>query len=94
MPQASLDYLRASREVKYHNSLFEVLSKEYEAARIDEAKEAPVIQVVDLAVPPEIESGPPRALFALVGAALAAVAGAVFVYLFRNKSRCQALLRQ
>jgi uncharacterized protein involved in exopolysaccharide biosynthesis len=94
VPQASLDYLRALREVKYHNSLFEVLSKEYEAARIDEAKEAPVIQVVDLAVPPERKSGPPRALFSLVGAALSSVAGGVFIYFFRNKSRCQPLLRQ
>jgi tyrosine-protein kinase Etk/Wzc len=87
VPQASLDYLRALRDVKYHNSLFEVLSKEYEAARIDEAKEAPVIQVVDLAIPPEIKSGPPRTLFALLGAALSTVAGAIFVYFFRSRRR-------
>lgn len=80
VPQAGLEYLRALREVKYHDSLFEVLSKQYEAARIDEAKEAPVIQVVDQAVPPERKSGPPRALIIVLGSVLAGVAGAIFAY--------------
>ena len=43
--------------------------------------------MVDLAVPPEIESGPPRILFAILGAALSAVAGAIFLYFFRSRQR-------
>lgn len=68
VPRAGLEYLRALRELKYHETLFELLSKQYEAARIDEAKDAPVIQVVNLAIPPERKSWPPRALFAIAGA--------------------------
>mgnify|MGYP001202705235 CR=1 FL=1 len=60
LPAISLEYLRKLRDVKYHESLFELLSKQYEAARIDEAKAAPVIQVVDRAVPPDRKSGPHR----------------------------------
>jgi uncharacterized protein involved in exopolysaccharide biosynthesis len=52
--------------VKYHETLYELLAKQYEAARIDEAKAAPVIQVVDRAVPPDKKSGPHR-LWILLG---------------------------
>lgn len=62
VPVGSLEYTRKLREVKYHNTLFEVLSRQYEAARIDEAKSAPIIQVVDRALPPDHKSGPPRLL--------------------------------
>jgi uncharacterized protein involved in exopolysaccharide biosynthesis len=66
VPAITLEYLRKLREVKYHESLFELLSKQYEAARIDEAKAAPIIQVVDRAVPPDKKSGPHR-LFVTLG---------------------------
>jgi uncharacterized protein involved in exopolysaccharide biosynthesis len=83
VPGAGLEYIRAVRDVKYHETLFELLARQYEAARIDEAKQAPVIQVVDAAVPPERRSWPPRALLTAAGAlgagflaCLAAVASA------------------
>lgn len=66
VPAITLEYLRKLREVKYHESLFELLSKQYEAARIDEAKAAPIIQVVDRAVPPDKKTGPHR-LFITLG---------------------------
>jgi len=66
MPAVSLEYARKFREVKYHETLYELLAKQYEAARIDEAKAAPVIQVVDRAVPPDTKSGPHR-LWILLG---------------------------
>jgi tyrosine-protein kinase Etk/Wzc len=65
VPRESLEYIRKLREVKYHDSLFTLLSKQYEAARIDEAKSAPIIQVIDRAVPPDKKSGPPRMLITL-----------------------------
>jgi uncharacterized protein involved in exopolysaccharide biosynthesis len=65
VPAEGLEYERKLREVKYHTTLFDLLSRQYEAARIDEAKSAPVIQVVDRAVPPDKKSGPPRLLLTL-----------------------------
>ena len=65
VPAITLEYLRRLRDVKYHESLFELLSKQYEAARIDEAKAAPIIQVVDRAIPPDKKSGPHRLLITL-----------------------------
>lgn len=67
LPGAGLEYLRALRELKYHETLFEVLAKQRETARIDEAKQATVVQVVDYAVAPEVKSGPSRMLYILLG---------------------------
>ena len=42
VPQVQLDYVRKEREVKYHEALFEMLARQYEAARLhDEARERP-----------------------------------------------------
>ena len=65
LPTVALEYARKLREVKYHETLFELLAKQYEAARIDEAKAAPIIQVVDRAVPPDQKSGPHRTFIVL-----------------------------
>ena len=65
LPEASLEYIRKLRDVKYHETLFELLAKQYEAARIDEAKQAPVIQVVDKAVAPDKPTRSSRALTVL-----------------------------
>jgi uncharacterized protein involved in exopolysaccharide biosynthesis len=62
VPQAALEYWRASRDLKYHEGLFEFLSKQLEAARIDEAKNSVLVQVVDTAVEPERRSGPMRTI--------------------------------
>jgi LPS O-antigen subunit length determinant protein (WzzB/FepE family) len=65
-----LAYIRKERDVKYHQLLFDLLARQYEAARMDEAKSAPVIQVVDPALPPDRKSAPFRALWAIVGGTL------------------------
>jgi uncharacterized protein involved in exopolysaccharide biosynthesis len=65
VPAASLEYQRGMREVKYRESLLDLLTKQYELARVDEAKDVPIIQVMDKAVPPEMKSRPHRAF--LVG---------------------------
>lgn len=62
VPQAALEYWRASRDLKYHEGLFEFFSKQLEAARIDEAKNSVLVQVVDTAVEPERRSGPMRTI--------------------------------
>lgn len=65
VPAVSLEYLRKFREVRYHETLFELLAKQAEAASLDEAKSAPLIQVVDHAEVPERKSGPSRILITL-----------------------------
>ncbi len=67
VPQAGLEYLRRFRDVKYHETVFELLAKQFEMAKIDEAKDAAIIQVVDRAVPPDRKSKPKRLLIVVLG---------------------------
>jgi tyrosine-protein kinase Etk/Wzc len=71
LPQVGLEYIRKYRDVKYHELLYEALAKQFEAARLDEAKAAPLIQVIDDAVVPERKSWPPRIVIILSSAMLA-----------------------
>ena len=80
VPAAGLEYLRALRDLKYNETLFELLAKQYEAARIDEAKEAPVIQVVDAAVPPERKSWPRRTLMISLGTFLSGILACLIAF--------------
>lgn len=66
-PAAGLAYMRTLREFQYHETLFESLSKQYEAAKLDEAKEAPLVQVVDHADPPEELNPKNRVWMVLLG---------------------------
>lgn len=85
LPEAGLEYLRKYRDVRYHEALFEILSKQYEAARLDEAKSSALIQVIDRAVVPERRSWPPRTLLILGSAIFAALLASFWVLLTAPK---------
>jgi uncharacterized protein involved in exopolysaccharide biosynthesis len=53
IPSLGLEYQRKFRELKFNETLNEILVKQYELAKIDESKDAFLIQVIDKAVPPE-----------------------------------------
>ena len=76
-------YIARYREYKYAEGLFELLAKQYELARIDEARDSTLIQVVDKAVVPERSSKPNKALIAIVAALATALVVAVRVVLKR-----------
>jgi uncharacterized protein involved in exopolysaccharide biosynthesis len=61
-----LDNLGRLRDVKYYEFLYELLAKQYELAKIDEAKDATVIQVMDQAIEPDRRSKPRRALIVIL----------------------------
>jgi tyrosine-protein kinase Etk/Wzc len=81
VPELALEYVRKQREVKYHEVLFELIARQYEAARLDESHEAPLLQVVDRAMAPDRKSGPPRTLLVLASCMLGAFAGVTWVIL-------------
>ena len=71
-------YVGAYREFKYQEALFELIARQYELARVDEARDGGQLQVIDVAQAPERKSKPKRSLLMLAGAALALLA--VFVH--------------
>jgi tyrosine-protein kinase Etk/Wzc len=66
IPKAGLDYLRAARELQYQQAFFDVVLKQYQAARLDEAREGAIIQVVQPAIPPDRKSSPKRAVILIL----------------------------
>jgi uncharacterized protein involved in exopolysaccharide biosynthesis len=84
------DYLSRYREFKYQETLFELLSKQFELARVDESRDGTLIQVVDAAVTPERKSKPRRSVIATVSTGLTGVALLVFVLLRHGLRRASA----
>jgi len=79
LPLVGVRWANLYRESKIQEAIYEMLTKEYEFAKIQEAKEIPTVNVVDAALFPEKTSFPPRALIALVGAFLSFLIAGVFV---------------
>jgi uncharacterized protein involved in exopolysaccharide biosynthesis len=67
------DYVTRFREFKYQETLFDLLARQYELARVDEAREGALIQIVDEAHPAELKHRPLHALIALAAAAASLV---------------------
>jgi tyrosine-protein kinase Etk/Wzc len=81
VPEAGLQYVRKLRDVKYAETMFELLAKQYEAARLDEAKTAAVIQVLDPAIEPDRKSSPHRVLIVVIASLFGLVASGLYVLL-------------
>jgi len=87
---SGLDNLGRLRDVKYYEFLYELLAKQYELAKIDEAKDATVIQVLDKAIEPDRKSKPRRALIVLLLTGLAFFASLLWVFLREAGARAKA----
>ena len=81
--QSGMEYLRRFRDLKYRETVFELLAKELEIAKLDEAREGEIVQVVDAAVPPDRKSSPHRTLI-IVGATIFAFLVAAFWIISRR----------
>jgi uncharacterized protein involved in exopolysaccharide biosynthesis len=84
VPTAGLEYVRKLREVRYRETLFELLAKQFEAAKIDEARDTFLVQPLDKASVPERKSWPLRGLIVL-GSTLMALFVAVLVAFLLDK---------
>jgi uncharacterized protein involved in exopolysaccharide biosynthesis len=92
VPEVQLEYVRKDREVKYHEALFDMLSRQYEAARLDEARDAPLVQVLDTASFPDTKSSPKRSRYMLGGLLLGLFASSAWVLLRGPLQRLRASL--
>jgi uncharacterized protein involved in exopolysaccharide biosynthesis len=92
VPEVELEYVRKEREVKYHEALFDMLSRQYEAARLDEARDAPVLQVLDEASYPDTKSSPKRMYIMLGGLVFGFIAGCVWVLIREHVQALRASL--
>jgi tyrosine-protein kinase Etk/Wzc len=74
------DYIAKFRNFKYYETLFDLFAKQYEMAKIDESREGALIQVLDVAQPPERKSKPQKAQMAMLTTLVAAFALLLFIF--------------
>jgi uncharacterized protein involved in exopolysaccharide biosynthesis len=79
--------IKILRDVKYFQMLYELLAKQYEFARMDEAKDVATIQVLDKAVEPERKSKPKRAIIVIVSTLLAFIGAVGWAFMSEMKKK-------
>jgi len=79
LPAAAIDYVRAAREVKFQETMMTSMLRQFEVAKLDEAKEGQSLQQVDVAMPPDRKSKPSRALIVLAAILVALLLSSLFV---------------
>ena len=90
IPSTSTEYMRRMRDLKFNETLYELLFIQFEAAKLDEARDATLVQVIETAVPPETRVKPRRKLMVVLAAFAGLFVGilAAFVMEYReNASR-------
>jgi tyrosine-protein kinase Etk/Wzc len=99
VPNLGLEYLRLMRELKIQEAIFEQLTKQFEVAKLNEAKDSSSLQVLDEAVVPVRKSKPKRSLIVIL-ATFTAFFVAIFWIFAReffekmpaeDKERCQEI---
>ena len=84
LPQLGVRWANLYRNVRIHETVFDLLSEQYETARIEEVKSIPTVSVIDVPGLPERKSGPHRTLIVLISSFLSAVVTAVFLLARRS----------
>jgi len=88
LPLLGVTYAELYRTNKIQETVFELLTQQYEMAKVQEAKETPNVKVLDAPLLPEKKSFPPRLLIMFLGALLSTVVGALWIL---GKSRWDGL---
>lgn len=78
IPQAGMEYLNKLRDVRYYETIEELIAKQFELAKLDEAREGATIQVADVAVPPDKRSSPKRTVTVILATLLGLFAAMVW----------------
>jgi capsule polysaccharide export protein KpsE/RkpR len=84
LPRLAVPYADLYRRVKVQETVYELLTQEYELARIQEAKDIPAVQVIDAPGIPEKKSFPPRLIVALGLTLVCEVAAAAFLLMKKS----------
>ncbi len=90
VPDVELLYAKKVRDVKYYETIFDLFAKQFEMAKLDEAREGSRMQVMAAATVPDKRSGPPRLLIIIgfiLGGFLLASVSSVFAEGFRDLRR-------
>jgi tyrosine-protein kinase Etk/Wzc len=90
VPSLGLQMARLVRDVKIQEAIFELLTQQYERAKIEETKDTPTVQVLDWAVPPGRRSRPRRMIFVFFMGLLSLFLSMVSVFTLEYYQRLRA----
>ncbi len=79
LPILGVTYSDLSRQMAMQEGIYETLNRQYELAKVEEAKEIPPIKMLDEPQVPERKSSPHRLLIVLLGVLASAFAGIVWI---------------
>lgn len=88
LPILGVTYADLYRQTKIEETVYELLTEQYELAKVQEAKEIPSVKVLDDAVVPTKKSYPPRMMIVFLGTAV--VMAVAVIWVFGNRSWEQA----
>lgn len=94
LPAVGLELGRLMREAKIQEVVFELLTQQYEQAKIAEARDTPTVQVMDRAVPPERRSFPQRRKLVMVGFVFSVFVGVGLAFFLEYVDRLQERPRE
>lgn len=87
---SGLDSIGLLRNVKYRETIYELLAKQFELAKIEEAKDSAVLQVMDKAIEPDRKSKPKRSLIVLMSALAALFIAILWAFVREGIVRAKA----
>lgn len=85
--KGGVENIKLLRDVKYFQMLYELLAKQYEVARLDEAKDPAMIQVLDAAITPERKSRPARAVMVLMSVLAGLVLAIIWIFIAEGRRK-------
>ena len=89
VPEAGMEYLRRTRDLKYAETTHQLISQQYQMAKVDEAHDAPILQVLDTAIPPERRSSPKRTQMIMVSLVASAFLMCLIAFMLEAKRKAQ-----
>lgn len=92
-PELGLIYGRLKRDVVFHEKVLELLTQQYELARIEESKEDVAFQVIDWAVPPVKKYKPKTRMNVLLAGVLSLLLGVTLVFVWRYVGKVRQELK-
>lgn len=87
IPEAGVEYVRGVRNVKYYETIYELLAKQFELAKIDEAEDSSMIQLLDKAIPAEKKSKPRRGTITIAGVIGGGMLGVLLAFILEGYER-------
>jgi uncharacterized protein involved in exopolysaccharide biosynthesis len=88
LPLLGVQYADLYRETKIQETVYELLTQQYELAKVQEAKEIPTVKVLDPAMVPTKKSFPPRTVLVVLGTMLGITLGMTWIV---GKARWEAV---